>query len=431
MNSKHAFAFSAFVAVAHELLLAAVASATIPYGNLAGGVPGGLGPGLPSPAIVPGKEYSHDLDHTTAGGGGVGDPEQVIAWDGSGGTADGLDYSGTRINFPEDSQVDATANRLDHLFVEVLGSDNAPDRAHLIFSHDDQISVYFGGGPPVVGNFTPFSLSPAFSGGPFTLANGVQIGGTGELSYELAGAFSPPSTQGVWARQSQINGMPNPLDVDGVEVWGPEPAFTADAEKYSLNFDAATGVSVWSLDLNNNVSTPYIAQPQILNAVTALLGPMPNSAVLPYPTFIDGDARINLDALMVQDIIGDGVGPDTFDRDPAGGTGDRIIFSIRQIPDPQDPDGYYATGSELFVLDASQPNNPSFLFHGGHLWDHAYALNNLQINPTVDIDFAYAVIDINAIEAISEGVVPEPASIILVLFGMAAAGRWRFHDPAA
>lgn len=406
-------------------LAPSVAQATIPYGGLAGGIPGSLGPGLPSPGVVPGKEYSHDVDHTTTGGGGISDPEQVIAWDGSGGTADGLDYSLTRPNYQNDDQVDAIANRGDHLFNQVIGAAAVPDLAHLVFSHDDQISVYFGGGPPVVGGFSPFNMSPTYSGGPFTLANGKSIGGTGELSYELATAFSPPSTQGIWATQGQINGMPNPLDVDGVEVWGPEPALKADAEKYSLNVDLFSNVSVWTHDLNTNSGAPYVSRGQIINAVVALLGPVPGSAALPYPTFIEGVDAINLDALMVRDIIDDGEGPDTFDRDPDGQIGDRIIFSISQIPNPQDPDGYYATGSELFVLDASQPNLPTFLFHGGHLWDHNYALSNLKIAPNL-IDNGYAVIDINAIEAISEGVVPEPATwLLLPLAGIAAIGLRR------
>jgi hypothetical protein len=338
-----------------------------------------------------------------------------------------LDYSFTRPDLPE-HQVDAIANRRDHLFVQLLGSANQPEPAHLIFSHDDQISAYFSGLPPAGGsaNFTPITLSPMFSGGPFTLANGKPIGGTGELSYEKAAAFAPPSDQGRWATQGEINGMPLPLDIDGVEVWGPEPALKADAEKYSLNFDAGIGMtSVWSLHLPTNTSTPYITHLQIVNAVTMLLGPVPNSAVLPYPTFIDGNAAINLDALMVQDIIDDGAGgPDTFDRDPDGGIGDRIIFSIRQIPDTSDPDGYYATGSELFVLDASQPNAPTYLHHGGHLWDQAYALANFQVSPNL-IDGGIAVIDVNAIEAISQEVVPEPASMLLIVLGLAVISAIR------
>ena len=283
--------------------------------------------------------------------------------------------------------------------------------------------MYFGGGPPVAGASTPFTLAGS-AAGPFTLANGVQIGGTGELSYERATAFPMAPNQGTWAKQGQINSMPNPNDVDGVEVWGPEPGFKADAEKYSLHTDFNTNTSVWSLDLGTNTSTPYISRATIDAAVTALLGPVPATAVFPYsgPDPLVGIDAINLDALMVQDIINDGTGgPDTFDRDPAGVIGDRIIFSISQIPDPQDPDGYYATGSELFVLDASHPTTPQFLFHGGHFWDQTYALNNLLVSPNI-IDNGYAVIDVNAIEAISEGVVPEPASAMLLLLGVGAIG---------
>ncbi|MGD9636017.1 MAG: PEP-CTERM sorting domain-containing protein, partial [Pirellulales bacterium] len=322
-------------------------------------------------------------------------------------------------NFEQDAQVDAIANRGDHLFSQTLGSAAAPDRAHLVFSHDDEISVYFGGGPPVAGGFTKVDLGPARAGGPF-IVSGKAIGGTGEISYEKATAFSPPSTMGVWATQSDINGMPNPDDIDGLELWGPEPAFKADAEKYSLEVDFQSGVSIWSYDIPTAVSTPYVSHAQIVNAVTALLGPVPGGAVLPYPTFIDGNNAIDLDALMVQDIVDDGAGPDTFDRNP-GAVGDRIVFSIRQIVNPNDPDGYYATGSEIFVLDASQPNNPQYLFHGGHLWDQTYALANFVITPNY-LDGGYGVMDLNALEAISEGVVPEPATASLLLVtGLALA----------
>ena len=384
------------------LVVPSVASATIPYGPLSGGIPGSLGPGLASPSAVPGKEYSHDIDFTTTGGGGIADPEQVIAWDGSGGTADGLDFSGTRPNYPDDDQVDALANHGDHLFPQVIGQN---DTAHLIFSHDDQISVYGAAGGP----FAPLTVPSA---GPVTLSGGTVIGGAGELSYELASAFAPPSTQGVWAPQPAINGMPLPRDVDAVELWGPEPALSADSNKYSLEVDGFSGTSVWDL----TTGSTYIPHGTIVSAVESLLGPV--SGVLPYPDSFDGDAAVNLDALMVQDIIGS---DSTFDRDPTGGPGDQIIFSIRQIVDPSDPDGYYATGSELFVLDATTGTlGTTYLFHGGHLWDHAYALSSLAISP--DLVDGRAVIDINAIEAVSATVIPEPSSIVLLaMVGVGAA----------
>ena len=383
-------------------------TATVPYGSLTGGFPGGLGPILAAPSVVPGKEYSHDKDQETLAPGGILDPQQVIAWDGSGGVGDGVDFSGSRGNlYDPDDQVDAIANRGDHLFKQLQGSADTKDTAHLIFSHDDQISIYTGtaGGAAVP---SPFTVP---SSGPVALSNGNIIGGAGELSYETAFAFTPASSQGVWAKQPEINASPLPKDVDGVEVWGPEPAFTADADKYSMDLDFLSGTSVW-----NASGTPYISQAMIVAAVTSLLGPV--TGVLPYPDYIDGTDAINVDALMVNDRIGS-AGHDTFDRDPtgAGASGDQIIFSIRQIVDPSDSTGYYATGSELFVLDAS--TGASFLDHGGHLWDKAYAMSDLSfLSLPESLVNGHAVIDINAIEAISQAVVPEPTSAILLLTGI-------------
>ncbi len=74
-----------------------------------------------------------------------------------------------------------------------------------------------------------------------------------------------------------------------------------------------------------------------------------------------------MDAMMVNDNAVE----DPFEPATIVSPGDTVLFSIRQIPDPGDPDGYYATGSELFVLGGV--GGPAFLMHGGHLWDHAYS----------------------------------------------------------
>ena len=258
--------------------------AVIPYSPVpATGLPV-VGPNALAPDGLYGKEYSHDPDFSVLGP--ALDPEQVVAWDGAGGTADGVDYTGTRPTWMMDQEVDAIANTRDALFDEQLRDD-----AHLIFSHDDMIAGYGGGGGPM--------LVPVPSAGPVTLSNGMTIGGAGEVSIELAGAFHPPEIQDVWARQPEVNGMPLPDDVDGVEVWGPEPReiiepdapIIGDADKYSLDVDVLSGVSVW-----NASGSPYIGWPTIVGAVEALLGAVPSTAFSLRDDH-QGRRAINVDAL--------------------------------------------------------------------------------------------------------------------------------------
>ncbi|MCA9239715.1 MAG: PEP-CTERM sorting domain-containing protein [Planctomycetales bacterium] len=403
------------VAVAAAALLMAIVApvrATIPYGGAGGAIPG-FGKGLIDDDLVGGKEYSHDRDSTSIGGGAVGPPpfdaEQIVAWDGKGGVVDVTDYTGTRPAYTPDDEIDAIANHGDYAYTEVR-----TERAHLLFSLDDRYNIVGLGGGGVFPAILPSGLSSTYPGpGVVPLGNGNSVGGAGEISFELGLiGGNPPDTQGVWANQPEINGMPFPDDINGLEVWGPEPPL-ADADKYSLMDDVFSGgaaggaTSVW-----NASGTPYIPHAAIVAAVTALLpGPRPTGPIEEF---------VNLDALMVHDVLGD---PDRFDPGPVGaGPGDEIIFSIRQIPNPADPDGFYATGSELFVLNASAP--PMYLSHGGHPWDHAYSLAVFGgFAVPGQQAFAY---DINAIEAVGEFSVPEPLSLGLLAIGVVGlAGKRR------
>lgn len=336
------------------------------------------------------------------------DPEQIIAWDGSGGTTDGQDYSASRaaLDVPREQQVDAIAHGLDALFNPLR-----QDRAHLIFAHDDRVAVFPAAGSPSFPG--PGVAVPAT--GLITLSNNEMIGGSGDISLERSAFLTSPQSQGVWAPASDVNGMPAPGDVDGLEVWGPEPAIKEDANHYSLEEDflqgptGGGGTSVWYYDEPSNTSVAYISHGMIVQAVEAVLGPVPGTAISQYNQ--ESTNAVNLDALMVQDV------------EAAGqfGPGDSIIFSISQMIDTSIAGGYYATGSELIYmeLDAAGGVFAEFLDHGGHLWSRDYAVNNLQIlNLPND---ARAVIDINGIEAIGALLVPEPASLVLVL-GAVLAG---------
>jgi PEP-CTERM motif len=369
-------------------------------------------PGLPPPRAVPSKEYSHDSDATATPS---SQPEQVIVWDGLGGTLDGKDFSGTRPLYAPDDDIDALANRYDALLDQVMA-----DKAHLIFSVDDTITRY-GEGVPSKGSYVP-------SAGPVPLSGGMTIGGAGELSYETAGGFSVPSSQGTWASQASINASPYPTDLDALELWGtvvsdgdPTPAeiFTPDLKKnkYSLaddyaSFDTALpgdAVSIWNYD-----GTPFVGQNAIVGVVEHLLG-TPADETLDYVPLID------VDAMMV--FSQNGTSSNIFDSSSVDGPHDLLLFSIRQIADPEDASGYFATGSEIFWLDSSGASG--FLQHGGHLWDKSYALENLYFTTNEGA----GVVDINALEGVA--VVPEPSSAALVLSALVVFGWWSRRRQAA
>ena len=168
------------------------------------------------------------------------------------------------------------------------------DVTPLVFSVDDMSATTIG-----------FGLMPVTvpSAGPLLTTAGNMIGGAGEVSYELAGA----PVQSVWAPQPLVNGMPLPVDVDGLEVWGPEPMtapnFDAsgfgDADKYSVDVDILTGPigggpPVLGVELPR-ANRLRVCTATVFDLVSTLLGPMGG--------FVD-EQQVNLDALMVLDTEG-------------------------------------------------------------------------------------------------------------------------------
>ncbi len=128
----------AIAALGHMSRLAAAAYSPVPEFG-----PPITGPDVQRPTEVYGKEFSHHFDRSATG---AADTEQVINWDGMGGTMEGVDYSFMRPEWDMEQEIDAIANHRDALFRELLRDD-----AHLIWSHDDEISVYpMGAGGPTV-----------------------------------------------------------------------------------------------------------------------------------------------------------------------------------------------------------------------------------------------------------------------------------------
>lgn len=201
-----------------------------------------VGPKIPPPKKVPGKEISFRFDRDAVG---VPDKEQNVAWDGIGGTADTFDYSGSRTILgvvDQDREVDALANSGDALYHEVI--DNL---AALLFSVQDDPNV----------------------------------------SYEATnGKF------GTWATPPEIDNMSPIRDTDGLEVWGGDGPGQDDANNYSLEDDSGTrdpnDVAVWNYI--GGVSSPNWLTDEIA-LIVALASGVP----------VDLLREINLDAMMTTD----------------------------------------------------------------------------------------------------------------------------------
>ena len=162
---------------------------------------------------------------------------------------------------------------------------------------------------------------------------------------------------GLWAQAELVDSSvaPSELDVDALELWGPEPHLS-DADRFSVRGDRhvagdSSRVSVW-----NDDGEAYLFHEQIVAAIVEL-----------FPRIRDHESYMNqvdVDALMVSSNGADQFGPD-----------DQILFSIQQIPDANAPVGpHIVTGQELILLHGSE--GASFLNHGGHLWDSQWAAEN-------------------------------------------------------
>jgi len=263
---------------------------------------------------VPGKEYTDlpDIDQNS-----IGDPEQVLMWSGLGNVWNGNDFGGS-------GEIDSLANSGDAYFDQVIAN---------------QVSLIFS------------------------------VGGWGNIFFE-----DPDGTAGIWATPAQINAAKPPLDVNSLEVWGPESS--SDSNMFSLQGDYVSGVSVYAW--NGAGSASWLSQAAIANAIG-----IPNLVQL-----------VEVDGLMTRNY-------GEFDM---WDDGDAILFSIAPITDPQ-TGALVFDGGEIWTWSFGGP--AQFLNHGGHVWNTAFSVQNaLGINQE----------NINALEAVN--VVPEPSSILILGSGI-------------
>ena len=170
---------------------------------------GDKGNNVPSPDLVPGKEYSNNSDIDDMG---VPDAEQNLNWDNP--LNDTFDFSGSRENDSQDRQVDALAHGNDHLFREVI-----ENKVPLLFSTENDQRIFYE---------------------------------------ETDGSF------GEWAVP------PLATDVDGLEVWDEFNVFNRDdGDIYSLQTDPDIGgdrIAVWSYD-RVTTSIPILTTQEIASAI--------------------------------------------------------------------------------------------------------------------------------------------------------------------
>ncbi len=307
------------------------------------------------PEVHPGKEYSDEVDKSVGafpgGNPGVPDTQQNIMWDGSGGIADTFDYDDVPWEF-EGFQVDAIAHNNDTMFGGVVN-----DITAILFSERE--------GDPLqgVGRDTE---DPVYYETP----------GISNYHHNIGGI------KGTWATKDQVNQHdPAPVNLDGLEVWGPEGADNANL--FSLYGDFSTGFSVWS---GTGAGTPngYITHAEIVEAVTPIL----------LAQGITGDTQyIDIDGMMVND------------PDGIWGPGDSILFTLWGGTLPgMTFSGLYGDGAYVYTNGAGPA---TFLHHGAHDWFEGWNTDDGTHEPY----------NIDALEA--SATVPEPTTIALLGIGLA------------
>lgn len=307
--------------VAWQFASSAIANPWVPVVN-----PVAPGPGnaIPTPNQVPGKDFSDIRDRDALG---VLDPEQVVAWDGSGGVRDSFDYSGSRALYPTESAVDGIGAGGDALFNSLRANTSA-----LLFSTSNDSRIHY---VRPTGNPNP---TPGF---------------------------------GVWAQPTDVDAAIPPIDLDGLELWGGDQA--DDSDRYSLAGDPfvqfpanAAKVAIWDYTALGNISNPHTLTTDLAAAIDLQLA----GVGVGGPIWSHLVELMDVDAIM------------TF--------GTQVTFSIQPIDLSQFGPLPNFDGGEIFLYDGPGIPT-SFLVQGGYTWDTALDIMGTFGVPSENIDALEAV----------------------------------------
>jgi len=365
-------------------LLESGAAKAQPYGNP---IPPGPfvipAPGyyLPSPVRVPGKEVSFgnipalegDRDQLF-----VSAPGQAVFFDG----VRGLPQSGLRNAWNFDGlQVDAMANIQDVLFQAVRN-----DSTWLLFSvQNDRYGNAIFAEAPRTGKICLWSINGCNSTNNTPEVVGANFAGFGALlkNGNPSDVLDSSTTYPVTADGHLI-------DVDGLEVWGPEP----DLGYNPVTNDPASDANVFSAEGDSTFSVKCRAantcHTYLREEIAVAIG-------------LDPASLVDVDGLMTN-LSGT--------LDPGGLPYLKMLFSVRPIGG--------LDGAEIWDWSGVPGDLAVPLIHGGHAWDTAFDLRGKLIAEGFG-DMALSTtplgqdVNLDAIEAAST--VPGP----LPLLGVGAA----------
>jgi hypothetical protein len=343
-------------------------------------------PVLPAPINVPGKEVS--FGNLTAQEGDrdqlfASSPGQALFFDG----VNILPQSGLRnSHFYGNLQVDALSNISDILFYEIRNN-----TTNLLFSvqNDRWGNAIFAEHPN--GDISLWSTTKGVVGNFFSSFGSLVVNGNSSSVIDPDPSYPLTSTGHL-------------IDVDGLEVWGPEPSAHGlnsgtDDPNYDANVFSPEGDGPFSVKCVDALANCHLyTQVDIANAIGRS----------------DLAASIDVDGLMTA--ISSAV-------DLQGKNYLEMHFSIRPID--------VFDGAEIWTWNGQPGTLATPLMHGGHLWNTAFNLRQTLINkgfPDPGLSNSGAEVNLDAMEAASTVPGPLPVLGLASAFGFTRRLRRRISQ---